>query len=219
MKNVIFVAPPGAGKGTFGEMLEDRLGYTSLSMGELLREEIRSGSDLGKEMDEVVSRGALVSSELVKRFMIKTFESIDLTKPFIFDGFLRKVQQAKDFEEILKSVGLDMGQIIYINVSREILEQRCLSRFGCVKCNKIYNINSKDFKPKEEGKCDICKTELTQRKDDTKEGFSKRYDSYLEETLPVLDYLKENYDILEIDGTADREMSYEKISKAIGAKE
>lgn len=216
MKNIIFVAPPGAGKGTFGEILEERYGYTSLSMGELLREEKNSGSELGKEISAIIDQGNLVSSELIKKFMIKVFNTIDLSKPYIFDGFLRRIQSAKDYEKIIKEKNMDIGLVIYINVDKETLEKRCLGRYGCPKCNKIYNINSDKYKPKQEGICDICNVSLEQRQDDTKEGFEKRYNNYLDETVPVLEYFQENYKVLEIDGTANIEDSIKIIAEAIG---
>ena len=114
MKNIIFIAPPAAGKGTQSELLISKYGYEHISTGDLLRNEIKSGSDLGKELDSMMKSGSLISDEIVNRLLINALSNI--TKPFILDGYPRTISQALKLDEILASLNKSVDVVVYLDV-------------------------------------------------------------------------------------------------------
>ena len=203
MKNVIFIAPPAAGKGTISEKLVE-LGYVHISTGDMLREEVAKMSPIGLEVQSIMASGALVSDELVFRLLKNKLESID--KPFVLDGFPRSVEQADMLEDIKKEIDGDSEvdfRATYFDLDTDILISRIVNRRSCPKCGEIYNLKFKA--PKNEGKCDVCGTELTQRKDDNEETAKARFETYFRETAPLIDYYKEKnvLSTINADGSID----------------
>lgn len=198
MKNIILLAPPAAGKGTLSEQLVKKYGYAHISTGDLLREEVNSGSDLGCELKALMAEGKLVSDDLVLTLIEKRIKRDDSKNGYILDGFPRTINQAEKYDEMLEKLGKDLGVVIYINIDKELAMKRACSRYSCPKCGKVYNINSEELKPKKDGYCDICDEKLIQRPDDTKETFIKRFDEYNNKTMPLYDYYKKKGVLIKI---------------------
>lgn len=187
MKNIIFIAPPAAGKGTQSEMLKEKYDYAHISTGDMLREVIASGSEFGIMVKNIIDKGNFVSDEI----MIKLIEDKlnEVGKPFILDGFPRTLAQAEALNELLIKNNLDY-QVVYLNLDEDIATKRVLGRLTCA-CGKSYNDSIDELKPKKENICDACGKALTKRDDDNEESFKKRYELFINNTKPILDYYKE----------------------------
>lgn len=192
MKNVIFIAPPAAGKGTQSSILKEKYGYNHLSTGDMLRETIASGSDFGKEVKNIIDKGNLVSDEVMIRLIKEKLAKVG--EPFILDGFPRTLNQAISLDSIINS----NYEVIYLDLSRECAISRIEGRLTC-KCGKSYNINEDALKPKVDGICDYCGEALVKRDDDNSDAFIVRYDVFLNNTKPILDYYENKNKLHKID--------------------
>ena len=210
MKNIILIAPPGAGKGTAAKMLVDKLNMVHISVGDLLREEVKSESDLGKSLSMKMQTGKLVEDELIFEIMKKRFENPDIQNGIILDGFPRNINQASELDKMDTKI----DAVIYLNVSKDTLEKRILGRIACPNCGMGYNTNSKEMMPKVENICDKCGSTLVKRKDDTKEIFDSRYNTYMEETHPVLEFYKEKGILYNLD-SSNKDEVFTKIKKIL----
>ncbi|MDD4187877.1 MAG: nucleoside monophosphate kinase [Bacilli bacterium] len=197
MKNIIFIAPPAAGKGTQSDLLVKKYGYNHISMGDILRKEASKKSEIGKEVDEILKSGNLVSDEVILKLTEKILTGT--SEPYIFDGFPRNMSQAKILEETLVKFNKTKPIVIYLNVNKEEAIKRATGRLNCPKCGKIYHKYSEELKPQIEGKCDECQVDLISRDDDNEETFKTRYENYIKKTLPLLDYFKSANDLYVID--------------------
>lgn len=195
MKNIIFIAPPAAGKGTQSEILVNNYGYEHISTGDLLREKQNDGSDLGNYIKNLLSEGKLVDDEIVTELLKNKLSSI--SGPFILDGYPRTINQAEVLNNLLNELNLSVDAVIYLNVDSETAMKRALGRVTCPECNKIYNKYFLDMMPKVEGMCDECNVPLKGRSDDNEESFKIRFETYLNNTKPLLDYY-ESKGLLEI---------------------
>jgi len=190
MKNVIFIAPPAAGKGTISDILEQNYGYSHLSTGDLLREEISSGSELGKEIDKVITSGGLVSDEVVIELVSQKLNTTLKGKSFILDGFPRTLNQAEKLDEMLVTLGVTNNMVAYLDISLDVALKRVLGRVICPQCKRSYNIYFENLKSKSDNICDYCNVELLKRNDDTEETFKKRFNSYLDNASDIIDFYK-----------------------------
>lgn len=188
MKNVIFLAAPNGGKGTLSEMLVEKYGYGHISTGDLLRDEVKKGTPLGKEVDEIMKSGKFVSDEIIIKLIENRIQESDCENGYILDGFPRTILQAEKYDEMLEKLGRDLGLVINIEISKEMALGRSITRITCPKCKKIYNKVSPQMRPKVEWVCDICGVDLIQRDDDKEETFIKRFDDYMTKTAPLIDY-------------------------------
>lgn len=209
MKNIIFIAPPAAGKGTQSNMLKDKYGYTHISTGDLLREEIASGSALGVEVKSIIDKGNLVSDELIIDIINSKLTEIK-GKPFILDGFPRTLNQAESLDGILD----DNYETIYLELSREDAVKRIEGRLTC-SCGKSYNMNDEALKPKVAGICDICGKELVKRDDDNAQAFIVRYDNFLNNTKVLIDYYKNKNKLHIVDVNRNINDIFEDISRIV----
>ena len=175
MKNIIFIAPPAAGKGTQSELLKENYNYAHISTGDLLRDTIKAGSDLGKEIDNIISGGNLISDELMIKILKEALIKLPKEKAFILDGFPRTLNQAEVLNDLLKEIGAKDIKVIYLNIDEENAMHRALGRTTCSNCKKGYNIYFDTMKPKVDGICDICGEKLDRRKDDNEEAFKIRF--------------------------------------------
>lgn len=212
MKNIIFIAPPAAGKGTQSELLISKYGYEHISTGDLLRNEIKSGSDLGKELDSMMKSGSLISDEIVNKLLINVLSNI--TKPFILDGYPRTISQALKLDEILASLNKSVDVVVYLDVEEELAMKRATGRLSCKSCNRIYH---KYFsKPRVEGICDNCGSSLISRADDTPDTFKVRYDTYMSNTKPLLDFYSNKNILVKVDANKEADETFREIEKVIG---
>ena len=196
MKNIIFLAPPAAGKGTLSEMLTEKYHYGHISTGDLLREEIKNKTEIGKQAESLMKEGKFVSDDVIINLIKNRITKDDCKNGYILDGFPRTIVQAEKYDELLEEIGKDLGVVIYIDIDKDMAMKRACSRITCPKCGRIYNKYSNEMKPKVDGICDDCKVELTQRSDDSEETFVKRFDEYVNKTMPLYDYYK-NKGVLE----------------------
>ena len=191
MNNVIFIAPPAAGKGTLSDYLVKDYNYNHLSTGDMLRAEVATGSDLGKEIDALIASGSLVSDELIIRLVESKLKNELNGKLFILDGFPRTLAQAQKLDEMLISMGVTNNVVISLEVSLDEATKRAVGRIICPTCGRSYNVYYKSQSPLAEGICDDCGIALEKRSDDTEETFGKRYQTFLDNTSPIIDYYKE----------------------------
>ena len=213
MKNIIFIAPPAAGKGTQSELLVSEFGYNHISTGDLLRSKQNDGSELGNYIKDLLSQGKFVDDDIVTKLLSDKLSSID--GPFILDGYPRNIEQANILDSVLKSLNLSIDAVIYLNVDSETAMKRALGRVSCPKCNKIYNKYIEEKMPKVTNVCDDCGVELIGRSDDNEESFKIRFDTYINQTQPLLDYYKSNGLLVIIDKVNTPNETFEEVKKVI----
>jgi len=195
---IILLGPPGAGKGTQAELLSKKLGIPKISTGDLLRDEIAKGSELGIKAKKKVEKGELVDDELVFAILKNRIERDDCKKGYILDGFPRNVAQAERFYKMFND---QEELVIEISVSEDELVRRLTSRRICKKCGATYNLLF--FKPRVENKCDVCGGELIRRDDDREEVIRKRFRVYEKETKPLINYYYKKGNYFRVAGDAD----------------
>lgn len=213
MKNIIFIAPPAAGKGTESEFLVSEYGYIHISTGEILRQKQNDGSELGNHIKWLLSEGKLVEDEIVTELLKEKLSNIN--GPFILDGYPRTIYQAKVLNEVLDNLNLNIGAVIYLNVDSDTAMRRAIGRITCPKCNKIYNKYFDNMKPKVVNICDNCGIELIGRSDDNEESFKIRFDTYLKNTKPLLDFYDSKGLLKIIDKFNTPSVTHEEVKKVI----
>jgi len=191
MKNIIFIAPPAAGKGTQSEWLKDKYNYEHISTGDLLRAAIAEGSELGKKVESIMAEGSLVSDDIMIELLKETLVKLPTDKPFILDGFPRTIKQAEALNDLLVEIGVSDIIAIYLNIDETEAMHRALGRVSCPNCKKGYNIYYEAMKPKIEDTCDDCGSKLDRRSDDNEESFKKRFQTYIENSTPVINFYNE----------------------------
>ena len=203
---IVLLGPPGAGKGTQGEKLTDEFGYTRLSTGDMLREAVRNGTELGKKAKEYMDAGALVPNDLIIGLMKEKIAGIK--GGVLLDGFPRTVEQADALAE-----QMDVDLALNFDVADEELVQRLTQRRSCPKCNAVYHLTTK--KPAKDGICDKCGAELYQRDDDKEATVRNRLEGYRKNTMPLIDYYSKKGTLVTIEGTGDINEIFEKVKKVI----
>ena len=216
MKNIIFLAPPAAGKGTISDYLVKNYHYEHLSTGDLLRSEVASGSALGREINDLISVGKLVSDELIIQLVSSKLESELKNKPFILDGFPRTLNQAQKLDEMLNNLHIDDVVVVYLDVSLDILLKRVLGRVVCPDCKRSYNLDNPLLKPQVDNICDRCGAILERRADDNEEIFKERYQIFLLSTKQIMQYYDDKKLLVKVDGTKELNLIYDEMESIIG---
>ena len=205
-KNLIFLGPPGAGKGTLSEPLMAAEKLAHISTGDILRAEIAAGTELGKSAKAIMDKGQLVPDQIVADMVAARIQQDDCADGFILDGFPRTVAQAELLAESSAKCGRNIDAVVLFNVPREILIQRLTARLICRQCKASFN---KIFaKPAVEGVCDHCGGELYQRSDDSLETAQNRLKVYDEQTAPLIDYYTGKGILFPIDASLPKDQGY-----------
>lgn len=210
MKNIIFIAPPAAGKGTQSDLLVKKYGYTHVSTGDLLRDEIAKQSEIGKDIKKIMDSGNLISDDIVSKLLKNKLSSLD--GPFILDGYPRDMAQISILENILKELNKSINIVIYFDVPYDILLSRVVGRLVCPNCSRSYH--KVNLKPKVDGICDDCQTPLINRSDDNEETFKNRYQSYIDYTSPITQYYKDK-GLIKVISSTDINETFNEIEKVI----
>ncbi|MDD3048906.1 MAG: adenylate kinase [Bacilli bacterium] len=217
MRNIIFIAPPAAGKGTQSTLIKEKYDLEHISTGDLLRAEVASGSALGNEVSEIINKGELVNDELMIKLLKSKIESLTDPKGIIFDGFPRTIHQAEMLDELMMSLESKIDYVIYLDIDKEVAMKRALGRITCPSCGAIFNIYTDTFN--EENHCNKCGTELEKRQDDTEEKFINRFDNYIEKTKPLVEYYQAKGLLHNVKCCPNREDTFVQIEEVINEGE
>lgn len=213
--HIIFLGAPGAGKGTQAQKLVEKYGIPQLSTGNMLREAINEGSEIGKKASEIMNRGDLVSDDIVLGIIAERIEHEDCQKGFILDGFPRTVAQAKGLDKLMAEKSLDLSHVFCLNVDDDVVVERQSGRLFAPKSGRVYH--EKNNPPKVAGKCDLTGEDLVKRDDDTEEVVRHRLNVYREQTAPVKDYYQNKGMVQEFNGCQSVETVFDELVAAIGA--
>ncbi|MFQ6019334.1 MAG: adenylate kinase [Dehalococcoidia bacterium] len=200
---------PGAGKGTQAALVAEKMGLAHITTGELFRENIRQGTELGKKAKPYYDAGQLVPDELTIGMLLDRISRDDCARGCMLDGFPRNLEQAHALDRALDGRGEEIDKVLYIKVSPQELLTRLAGRWSCRQCGAVYH--ERGYPPREPGVCDQCGGPLYQRDDDKPEVARQRLDVYLQNTAPLIDYYRERGKLLEIDG----EQAVEAVGKAV----
>lgn len=210
--NIILFGPPGAGKGTQSQYLVENYNYIQISTGDLLRNEIKKNTDLGKEILAKIDIGDFVNNEIVNSLIDEIVSNKNYHNKLIFDGYPRNISQAENLDNIMLKNNQTIGAIVYLDVTREIIEKRILGRIVCEKCNVSMN----EYLDNEQIKNHKCGKEyLKKRKDDNSKTIMKRYDTFIKETNPLLDYYSKKTTFYKINASVKIEEISTKIAEIV----
>ena len=198
-KHIIFLGPPGAGKGTQAKKLQEKFGFKHISTGDLLRNEIKNNTDLGKEIKSIMESGALVSDDIVLEIVKKNLSKSIVETGFVFDGFPRTVIQGEKLDDLVKQLGFNIDVVFYVEIDEKTAVDRISNRRICSKCGTIYHLRYNP--PKIKGVCDKCGGTLYQRDDDKEETVRNRYEIYMRQTFPLVKYYRNSELLVNISGT------------------
>ncbi|MBO9597618.1 MAG: adenylate kinase [Cohnella sp.] len=201
--NVIFMGPPGAGKGTQAERIVSEFGIPHISTGDAFRSAMSQGTPLGVEAKKFVDQGLLVPDEITIGIVRDRLAHDDCKRGFLLDGFPRTISQAEALDEILSASGRGIDHVINLTVDRGLLLARLTGRRICKSCGSTYHVLFNQ--PKAEGVCDKCGGSLYQRSDDTEEKVGTRLDEYANKTAPLLAFYSEQGKLREVDGEQEIE--------------
>ncbi|HNP69592.1 MAG TPA: adenylate kinase [Kouleothrix sp.] len=212
--DVILLGAPGAGKGTQAQYLEQHTGLVHVASGDLFRAALRQGTELGMLAKSYMDRGELVPDELVIRMIIERISQSDCANGVIFDGFPRTRDQALALQSELVDHGRTIDYVLYLRVPDDVLLRRIAGRQTCKTCGYIYNIYY--FPSKRPDVCDHCGGKLYQRSDDTLETARHRLQVYFAQTRPLIEYYREQGNLIEIDGQREISLVTETMTAALG---
>lgn len=213
-RNWILYGAPGSGKGTQAEALRERFSIPHVATGDILRAEVRSGSELGRRAKAIMDTGALLPDDVMIEIVQARLGRPDCAQGFILDGFPRTLRQAQALERVLQEPARSIDRVIYLRVSQEELVARLADRWLCPTCGRTYSL--RENPPGESMTCSEDGMALTQRDDDKPEAVRRRIQVYVEETLPVLDYYRRSGRVSEVDGEGDVNAVTARVLAALG---
>lgn len=211
--NVVFIGPPGSGKGTQAKRLAERHNVPHISTGDILRDAVRNQTELGRKAEPIMAAGGLVPDDLMVGIIQERLQQPDATGGFILDGFPRTVVQAEKLEKVLGGNGHQDVQVLNFLVPDEIIVRRIVARRSCPACNQIYHLESAPSKV--DGVCDRCGSALVTRPDDTEEAVRKRLDAFRKQTLPVVEFYRNKSSLKDVDGNGPVDEVFERIEQSL----
>ena len=211
---IVFMGPPGAGKGTQAEKIIETYQIPHISTGDMFRKAIKDQTELGMEAKRYMDQGALVPDHVTIGIVKDRLSESDCKSGFLLDGFPRTVDQAKALDEILTSLDSKIDYVINIDVDLDILKERLTGRRICRSCGATYHMVFNP--PAVAGTCDKCGGELYQRKDDNEETVGNRLDVYVSQTKPLLDYYSLAGNLVNINGQQSIDLVFEEIQNVLG---
>ncbi len=206
---VILFGSPGSGKGTQAMLLAGFLGVRKISLGDILREEVKKKSNLGQEVKSYMERGALVSDALVSRVVEESVNN----SGFLLDGYPRNLDQAKKLEEILTRKNSNIDRVIYLDIDEQTIVDRLSKRRICKSCGTNYHLISSPSR--KEGICDKCQGQLTQRKDDDPQVIKKRWSVFIDQANKILEFYQDQNKLIKVDGRGDIKEIFERIKQEL----
>ena len=210
---LIFIGPPGSGKGTQAKRLSSRYGVPHISTGDMLREAVAEGTSLGATADKIMKSGALVPDEIMIGMIRERMARPDAKKGFILDGFPRTLPQAEKLDALVSGNGSEPLRVLRLLVPDEAIVKRIALRRTCAQCGAIYHLENQP--PRIDGVCDKCSGGLVARPDDTEGAIRKRLESFHKQTAPVADYYKSKSVLKEVDGIGPVDQVFERIAKSL----
>ena len=214
--NILFMGPPGAGKGTQAERIVNKYNLPHIATGDMFRAAMANQTELGIIAKKFYDEGNLVPDDVTIGIVRERLSEADCQNGFLLDGFPRTVEQAKALDEIMLNLSKKIEYVINIDVIFDVLLERLVGRRICKDCGSTYHTYFNP--PKSEGICDKCSGELYQRKDDSKETVSERLNVYMEQTRPLLDYYEATGNLVHINGLNEIDAVFADIEKVLGSK-
>ncbi len=203
MKNLLIMGPPGAGKGTQAAIIKEKFDIPHISTGDMFREAISNGTELGKLASSFMDKGEYVPDEVTIGIVEERFKEEDVKKGFLLDGFPRTLNQAVALDNLLEKLGLEIDHVINVTASNDILIKRLTGRMICKKCGASYHVEFKQ--PETDNICDVCGSELVQRPDDALEKVQVRLDVYAKETRELINHYQKMEKLVSVDGVGSIE--------------
>lgn len=206
---IVLLGPPGAGKGTQAANLAQKLDLPHISTGDILRQNVSSGTDLGKQAKNYMDKGALVPDELVTQMLQRRISEPDTKKGFILDGYPRNISQAKALDKILEQKNTNIDLVVYLDTSEPVIIQRLTGRLVCRVCGA--NFHTKNMPPKIDMLCDKCGGQLYQRTDDKEETIKRRLEVYKKEALALIQYYQASHKLHRLSADEEADIVLDKI--------
>jgi adenylate kinase len=211
---IILIGAPGSGKGTQAKVLAERLDVPHISTGDILREAVKLGTELGRKAQPIMASGGLVPDDLMIGIIDERLKRDDARKGFILDGFPRTVVQAEKLDGILAGNGKSGLRVVYLSVPDEIIVRRIAARRSCPECGAVYHLENSP--PKVMDKCDRCGAALVARADDEEGAVRTRLDAFHRQTMPVIDFYRQKSVLHQVDGVGAVDQIFERIGQSLG---
>lgn len=211
---IVLLGAPGSGKGTQARKLMERYGIPQISTGDILRQAVSEGTELGLKAKKDMDAGRLVADEIVVGLIRERLKEADAQKGFVLDGFPRSLPQAKALDRELQKLGQPLDHVLLISVEEEALMKRLTGRRTCKECGHMFNVYYNP--PQVQGVCDLCGGELQQRDDDNEDTIINRLRVYQEQTEPLVDYYDAQGILTRIDGAGSMDEVFERVRRAAG---
>lgn len=211
-RTFLLLGPPGCGKGTQAERLAKHCAIPAISTGEMIRSEVRAGSELGKTAAGVMVTGGLLSDDLVNQIVRSRLAKADCRGGFLLDGYPRTVPQAEYLSSLLEELGMPQPLVLHIDVPLDLLIERTCNRRYCPQCGAIYNLTT--HPPRQSGLCDACGAELKQRDDDCEDTVRNRLAAYERSTAPLITHYSDRR-YVRVDGSGSPDEVFEAILRAL----
>lgn len=214
---IIFIGPPGAGKGTQAKLVSERFNIPHISTGDILRQAIKNNTPIGLEAKAYVEKGGLVPDQSMNKIVILRVQEPSCESGFILDGYPRTEQQALNLDEALCRQNKEIEFVLDFETSTEVIIKRLGGRRICKNCQAVYHI--KNMPSKKEGICDRCGGQLYQRPDDEEQTIKNRLKVYTQTTEPLLDYYRRQNKLIQVNGDLDANALFEILSKIFARRE